>query len=124
MLGGENHVFHSRAGKDLGPLLRIEFYGVELIAEPKIPLLVILVYTSFRPPYPVLVANAPGFNYSWHGVDSPVHQHAKLKVLPSVKFLEHSLICRPLVAICLFYNILPILSKNTTGKQNCNYKKE
>ena len=99
VLGGENHVLHSGAPKDIGPLCRIEIHRVEHLGQAPVPLLVALVGAAFRPHNPVLVAYIPGFHDAGHRIQAPVHQNAEFQVLPPVQFLQHGRVCGPLVAV-------------------------
>ena len=98
----EYHVLHSGFREHVGPLVWIEIHWVELFREAPVPLFVVFIDRAFRAADPILVANAPGLHDSRNAVKPPVHQNAKLKVLPAVQFFQYQRIRGPLVVIRMF----------------------
>ena len=101
VLGGEDHILHTGILEHLGPLFGVKVHGVEYLGKPPVPLLVAFVGGSFRASNPVFVADVPGFYNTGNAVEAPMHENAKLEVLPGVQFFQDGGVCGPFVAVAL-----------------------
>ena len=99
MLGREYHVAHPGIAHDTGPFRRVERSGTELVLQPPVPPLVVLVVQVTAPVDPVHVLRAyrPGLDYPGNRVQAPVEEHPELEVLPLAQLFPHSRILRRII---------------------------
>ena len=109
VLRGENHVAHAGVFHGLCPLVGVELRGIEHVAESPVPLFVALIGELGGTRDPVLIADLPRLHDAWHGIESPVHQHAELLVLPLVEVLQYGFVGGPFISVRLFVNIAVVV---------------
>ena len=99
MLGGEDHVFHTSVLHDFGPLHGVELRRIELVFQPPIPFLVLIVghIPPASNPVDILGTDAPRLHDAGHRIESPVEDDAELEVAPLVEFFQHLGIGGPFV---------------------------
>ena len=56
MLCGEDHVFHSCLLHDIGPLLRVEIRGIQLVCHTPVPVFILLIGHGRVTSYPAFIA--------------------------------------------------------------------
>ncbi len=91
VLGGENHIFHTRFFGGGGPLVGIELSGVEFLIEIPVPLFVSIVVHGAVARNPVFVFRTyrPRLHDAGYGIQTPVDNHAEFEILPLVKVRAH-----------------------------------
>ena len=102
MLGCEYHVFHACVLHHVSPLVGIKLRRIELVLQSPIPFLIVVVrQMMLLARYPVYIfrTDTPRLHNARYAVESPVHQHSKLLVLPLVELVKYLLVCRPFISV-------------------------
>ena len=119
VLGGEDHVLHAGILHGVGPLLRVELRGVELVGQSPVPVFILIERARSVLRDPVFVADRPRLDDARHAVDAPVHEHSELLVLPLVEFLQHQLVGGPHVGLrpLVHISLCPSAGRQQQGRQ-------